>query len=1834
MADFKISRFKYTWRGEWSFGTRYNPDDVVSFGAKVYICLVSHTANSDFYADLNFVNGNIPPQPVPRWELNADAVSWLGDWEPNYYYKQGDTVKLNGIIYQCILAHTSRIPVTGETTLQAFAPDVAKWIVQLTTDNWKIDWIPSTYYTVNDVVRYGGIVYRCNTSHTSAGVETVGLEGDQSKWDPVNIADDWKGNWAISTRYKVRDIVKYGGKVYQCTVPHVSNSSEINGLDIDIGKWSLLFDGIEFLGTWSTSTIYKHGDVVKYGSYLYKSNILHNSASSFNSEYYDIFCPGQEYDVTYSSTTVYQTGDIVRYGGNLYISRILQQATTPDNASTWTLLFENSRIRGDYATGIEYRPGDVVRRGGNLYIAKLTLVGASLTQPDLRDDGSSTNSEYWDLVIPGITWTGTWHPDALYNTGDAVIWIGSSYVCRDRHLSNDGNRPDDDQEDGSTLRGRYWVKITDGFAGNRMRYLGDLRSFGPTEDGSTVGFTRIPVGNRGQALRSTNGIPTWTNFWENQKVYYVALNGVDDPDYGTSPNSPWRTLRYALEHVTGYATVFVRTGVFEEVLPLRVPAFVAVVGDELRSTVIKAADGVIDSSYVELILSAVEQLRTLAKYVITEETVGDPELDPFIQLYGEVPQNFSAGTATTAEVNSLETMLGIFSSRLSNFTNFSISSTNDQTVVAGRINAYQQLTNNKSFIINELTLYIESIFVDSALAALPSRWNTDLERIIDALIYDFQYPGNYKTIEASTYFINASNGTRNKLSNMFLLRDGTGLRNCTLMGLSGELTPPIGNLKITQRVTAGAYASLDPGWGPSDSSCWVGTRSPYVQNVTTFGDACIGLKIDGDIHGGGNQTIVANDFTQILSDGIGVWCNGNARTELVSVFTYYNHIGYLATTGGKIRGTNGNCSYGRFGAVGDGFNLSEVPITASVTNRYYEADVSQVLCNEDGGLETFLYSNAGTTYTNATQTISGSGVGATVRQDEFRSGGVYEVRITDPGDSSVAGGSGYTFVTNASQGGGLNTITIAGSDQNTAATYRGLRILIQSGTGTGQYGYIAEYDATGKVVFVGRESVTTATVTATTSSGNLITMNSNAHLRVGDPIVFVGTKFGNIVDYTIYYVRTLVGSTQITISENASLTPVFGLINGSGTMVIHRLGWEHFNPGTPIEATLDGTTNYFIEPRLTFTSPGFSTISSTLPANRQWTSVAYGNGVIVAVALDYDRVAVSSNGTTWTVTSTLPAQALWTKVKWVGNRFMAFATGGQAAVSTNGTTWTAMTMPSTREWRDVAYGGGEWVAVANGGTSAAVSTNGTTWTASTLPEGADWNCIEFGKNQFVATAIGDSSLSVPGVAVKTPGVNTWALGGALAQSNISLAFGNNRFVALSGGYGGANEVSISFDDGATWTESILPANQNWQKVVYGNGVFIAVATGYANVAVSRDGLTWNLQAIPTGSPWCDIGFASGIGAGRFFMLSGLTANSTVGLMVLTGATTQARPVLASGRIGEFRIWEPGGGYVSAPVLTLTDPNNTSEVTVSVRIGDGVLAQPTITNPGSGYATSSTRSVIAGDGYKDQYQTGTNLVVTGLTRIPGPGDNLDISGINDYTYKLLTANIVGGGPGNYTAILSIAKDLGREESPEHGTPITIRQLYSQVRLTGHDFLDIGLGNFIQTNYPDTLNPNGTVVAPEDEVSERGGGRVFYTGTDQDGNFRVGELFAVEQATGTVTLNAQFFELEGLEELRLGGVTIGGSGVVVREFSTDSLFTADSNNIVPTQRAIKAYLNRRVSGGGADAITGGVIVGLTQVGPESIGTTSGDELIFGARVNFRGGVDGTLVATALYIAGGAL
>jgi hypothetical protein len=144
-------------------------------------------------------------------------------------------------------------------------------------------------------------------------------------------------------------------------------------------------------------------------------------------------------------------------------------------------------------------------------------------------------------------------------------------------------------------------------------------------------------------------------------------------------------------------------------------------------------------------------------------------------------------------------------------------------------------------------------------------------------------------------------------------------------------------------------------------------------------------------------------------------------------------------------------------------------------------------------------------------------------------------------------------------------------------------------------------------------------------------------------------------------------------------------------------------------------------------------------------------------------------------------------------------------------------------------------------------------------------------------------------------------------------------------------------------------------------------------------------------------------------------------------------------------------------------------------------------------------------------------------------------------------------------------------------ITVR--ISTCRATGHDFLDIGTGSYSTTNYPVTIYGNPVQSKQQaNEVVEEGVGRVFFVTSDQNGIFRVGRFFTVDQGTGTVTFSASIAlsNLDGIGFRR---------GVVVSEFSTDSSMTNNAPEIVSTQSAVRGYIDKRLGldhGGGPVAL----------------------------------------------------
>ena len=174
----------------------------------------------------------------------------------------------------------------------------------------------------------------------------------------------------------------------------------------------------------------------------------------------------------------------------------------------------------------------------------------------------------------------------------------------------------------------------------------------------------------------------------------------------------------------------------------------------------------------------------------------------------------------------------------------------------------------------------------------------------------------------------------------------------------------------------------------------------------------------------------------------------------------------------------------------------------------------------------------------------------------------------------------------------------------------------------------------------------------------------------------------------------------------------------------------------------------------------------------------------------------------------------------------------------------------------------------------------------------------------------------------------------------------------------------------------------------------------------------------------------------------------------------------------------------------------------------------------------------------------------------------------------------------------------------GASAQITTRISTCRATGHDFLDIGTGSYSTTNYPVQIYGNPTQSKQQaNEVYEEGVGRVFYVTSDQNGIFRVGRFFTVDQGTGTVTFSASIAlsNLDGLGFKR---------GVVVSEFSTDSSMTNNAPEIVPVQSAVRGYIDKRLGldhGGGPVALSNLVGPGflalngaLTMKGNMNMGT----------------------------------
>ena len=794
------------------------------------------------------------------------------------------------------------------------------------------------------------------------------------------------------------------------------------------------------------------------------------------------------------------------------------------------------------------------------------------------------------------------------------------------------------------------------------------------------------------------------------------------------------------------------------------------------------------------------------------------------------------------------------------------------------------------------------------------------------------------------------------------------------------------------------------------------------------------------------------------------------------------------------------------------------------------------------------------------------------------------------------------------------------------------------------------------------------------------------------------------------------------------------------------LGWDHYQPGWPIETLLDETTQYAIEPKVTVSEPTFNAVSISAPQSGDWEHILWGDGQFVAMT-ETGQSATSVNGTSWSSSGSITDTVDIRGLVWDGSNYYAMANSVNGDpttdiyTSSDGNSWSSVTASSTAQhWISISAMNGYVTMIAANGTVAWY--NGSSWANSTVGDAPGFNTwtvvrpleskywinwhnmktsfdeaaagtntgqehqfwLDIPNNQTYAVGDIDQSgavdsadaaimhryLSAGGAAVtsaqaqridsyiieraierqirvgdlpanwftkgifialnRNEGHIAWSATGeywhTLDGDNVTPAvssprrapafeikdgvYGNNRLILIGeeadDSANGLVPTPYTFD-GEEWATGYIEFG-DYTNISYGAGVFIA--TGLGNfVAKTQSGSTWrtygddssNYSLTELGS-WT----ASAYRAGQWVVVQR-------GSNTFNGITTGARPIVRAkveaSRVTELTIYDPGSNYGSAPSIDIYDNQVNISALYTVNLQDGVLAQPKYLYRGNGYVQFE--ATISGDGLAEIYQTGKQLKVSGLTKIPGPGANLEIDSIDEVRFSISKVVSQSGSAPNFEAVFEITPTIDVEESPVHNATMVIREKYSQLRLTGHDFLDIGSGNFADTAYPLRYVEGVTEInelQPFNETVAEGGGRVFYTSSDQDGNFRVGELFEVEQSTGIVTINASQFDLGGLTELSLGGIQVGGSQVVIKEFSKETTFIANSNNVVPTQKAIRTYIESRIAGGGSNVQTNALVAGQVRLQTNNMDTTSGLPIIVPPVMNINGGVDGHYFASMFY------
>lgn len=271
-------------------------------------------------------------------------------------------------------------------------------------------------------------------------------------------------------------------------------------------------------------------------------------------------------------------------------------------------------------------------------------------------------------------------------------------------------------------------------------------------------------------------------------------------------------------------------------------------------------------------------------------------------------------------------------------------------------------------------------------------------------------------------------------------------------------------------------------------------------------------------------------------------------------------------------------------------------------------------------------------------------------------------------------------------------------------------------------------------------------------------------------------------------------------------------------------------------------------------------------------------------------------------------------------------------------------------------------------------------------------------------------------------------------------------------------------------------------------------------------------------------------------------------------------------VAGFTVSAAGSGYTSAPAVSITGGGGTGATAVA-EISGGAVTAIRLTNPGSGYTSVPTVTFSGGAGSGAVAVALLNspgsFTLNGLTRRPDVGTS--VAQIGGVFYTVIGATPLVGGSSTISVFPGVP-------SADAGIAISI---FDVSLITSGSLVTEYAGSGVTYN---ALPKFGGIPVPTNAVAYTYPGRVYYATITQDGNFSVGPFFSVEQATGTVTITSDRFNLSGLNAIgpfRRNGVA---AGVQLQEVSNNADLLASTGaadaNTAPTQFAVKTYVDGRI------------------------------------------------------------